>query len=162
MARCFHRIIKGFMIQGGDAKGTGAGEPGYVIPDELWEGAAHDRAVSSAWPTAGPTPTARNSSITDAAAPHLDRSYTIFGECTPEDMVHKIASVEMAGGDKPKTPPKIKSIKIPPRRQVRVRSKAWTRLARPAFLAGSHSLAAAPPRRAPLRARVVGPTRMPR
>ena len=50
--------------------------------------------------------------ITDAAAPHLDArgTYTIFGECAPVDTVHKIAGVEMAGGDKPKTPPKIKKV----------------------------------------------------
>jgi len=108
----FHRIIKGFMIQGGDAKGTGSGEPGYIIPDELWEGAAHDRAGLLCMANRGPNTNGAQFFITDAAAPHLDRSYTIFGECAPEDMVHKIASVEMAGGDRPKTPPKIKSIKI--------------------------------------------------
>jgi peptidyl-prolyl cis-trans isomerase A (cyclophilin A) len=108
----FHRIIKGFMIQGGDAKGTGSGEPGYVIPDEIWEGAAHDRAGLLCMANRGPNTNGAQFFITDAAAAHLDRSYTIFGECAPEDMIHKLASVEMAGGDKPKTPPKIKSIKI--------------------------------------------------
>jgi peptidyl-prolyl cis-trans isomerase A (cyclophilin A) len=107
----FHRIIKGFMIQGGDAKGTGSGEPGYVVPDEIWEGAAHDRAGLLCMANRGPNTNGAQFFITDAAAAHLDRSYTIFGECAPEDMVHKLASVEVTG-EKPKTPPKIKSIKI--------------------------------------------------
>ncbi len=108
----FHRIIKGFMIQGGDARGNGSGEPGYVVPDELWEGAAHDRAGLLCMANRGPNTNGAQFFITDAAAAHLDPSYTIFGECAPEDLVHKLASVEMASGDKPKTPPKIKSIKI--------------------------------------------------
>src|SRR5260221_6206249 len=108
----FHRIIKGFMIQGGDPKGTGAGEPGYVVPDEIWEGAAHDRAGLLCMANRGPNTNGAQFFITDAAAAHLDRSYTILGECAPVDMVHKLASVEIAAGDKPKTPPKIKSIKI--------------------------------------------------
>jgi peptidyl-prolyl cis-trans isomerase A (cyclophilin A) len=107
----FHRIIKGFMIQGGDPKGNGSGEPGYVIPDEIWEGAAHDRAGLICMANRGPNTNGAQFFITDAAAPHLDRSYTIFGECAPEDLVHKLASVEVMG-EKPKTPPKIKSIKI--------------------------------------------------
>jgi peptidyl-prolyl cis-trans isomerase A (cyclophilin A) len=107
----FHRIIKGFMIQGGDAKGTGSGEPGYVIPDEIWQNAAHDRAGLLCMANRGPNTNGAQFFITDAAAPHLDRGYTIFGECSPEDMVHKLASVEVIG-EKPKTPPKIKTIKI--------------------------------------------------
>jgi peptidyl-prolyl cis-trans isomerase A (cyclophilin A) len=107
----FHRIIKGFMIQGGDARGTGSGEPGYVIPDEIWENAMHDRAGLLCMANRGPNTNGAQFFITDAAAPHLDRGYTIFGECGPEEMVHKLASVEVVG-ERPKTPPKIKSIKI--------------------------------------------------
>lgn len=107
----FHRIIKGFMIQGGDAKGDGSGEPGYVIPDEIWEGAAHDRAGLLCMANRGPNTNGAQFFITDAAAPHLDRGYTIFGECSPVEQVHKIASVDVMG-EHPKTPPKIKSIKI--------------------------------------------------
>jgi peptidyl-prolyl cis-trans isomerase A (cyclophilin A) len=107
----FHRIIKGFMIQGGDARGTGSGEPGYVIPDEIWENAMHDRAGLLCMANRGPNTNGAQFFITDASAPHLDRGYTIFGECSPEEMVHKLASVEVIG-ERPKTPPKIKSIKI--------------------------------------------------
>jgi peptidyl-prolyl cis-trans isomerase A (cyclophilin A) len=107
----FHRIIKGFMIQGGDARGTGSGEPGYVIPDEVWENATHDRPGLLCMANRGPNTNGAQFFITDAAAPHLDRGYTIFGECSPEEMVHKLASVEVMG-ERPKTPPKIKTIKI--------------------------------------------------
>jgi peptidyl-prolyl cis-trans isomerase A (cyclophilin A) len=107
----FHRIIKGFMIQGGDAKGTGSGEPGYVIPDEVWPGAKHDRAGLICMANRGKNTNGAQFFITDAAAAHLDSGYTIFGECGPEALVHKLASVEVAG-ERPKTPPKIKSIKI--------------------------------------------------
>jgi peptidyl-prolyl cis-trans isomerase A (cyclophilin A) len=107
----FHRIIKGFMIQGGDPKGNGSGEPGYVIPDEIWENAMHNRAGLLCMANRGPNTNGAQFFITDASAPHLDRSYTIFGECGPEEMVHKIASTEVMG-EKPKSPPKIKSIKI--------------------------------------------------
>jgi len=107
----FHRIIKGFMIQGGDSRGNGSGEPGYVIPDEVWENAVHDRPGLLCMANRGPNTNGAQFFITDASAPHLDRGYTIFGECGPEQMVHKLASVEVTG-EHPKTPPKIKSIKV--------------------------------------------------
>lgn len=107
----FHRIIRGFMIQGGDAKGNGSGEPGYVVPDEIWEGGRHDRPGLLCMANRGPNTNGAQFFITDDAAPHLDGGYTIFGECSPLDTIHKIASVEVVR-DRPKTPPKIKSIKI--------------------------------------------------
>jgi peptidyl-prolyl cis-trans isomerase A (cyclophilin A) len=108
----FHRVIKGFMIQGGDPKGDGSGEPGYVIPDEMWEGARHDRAGLLCMANRGPNTNGQQFFITDAAAPHLDRGYTIFGECAPTELVTKIASVEKGPGDRPVKPVKIKSVKI--------------------------------------------------
>jgi peptidyl-prolyl cis-trans isomerase A (cyclophilin A) len=108
----FHRIIKGFMIQGGDAKGTGSGEPGYVIKDELWEGAKHDRAGLLCMANRGPDTNGAQFFITDAAAAHLDRSYTIFGECAPVEVVHEIANVPTGAADKPQTPVMIKSVTI--------------------------------------------------
>ncbi len=107
----FHRIIRGFMIQGGDAKGNGTGEPGYVIPDEIWEGGRHDRPGLLCMANRGPNTNGAQFFITDDAAPHLDGGYTIFGECSPLETIHKIASVEVVR-DRPKNPPKIKSIKI--------------------------------------------------
>ncbi|MDB5219475.1 MAG: Peptidyl-prolyl cis-trans isomerase [Myxococcaceae bacterium] len=108
----FHRIIKGFMIQGGDPKGNGSGEPGYVIKDELWEGAKHDRAGLLCMANRGPNTNGAQFFITDAAAAHLDSSYTIFGECAPVEVVHDIANVPTGMQDKPQSPVTIKSITI--------------------------------------------------
>jgi peptidyl-prolyl cis-trans isomerase A (cyclophilin A) len=107
----FHRIIKGFMIQGGDAKKNGSGEPGYVIPDELWKGAKHDRAGLLCMANRGPNTNGAQFFITDDAAPHLDRSYTIFGECGPVDLVHKLASIPV-NGERPVDPPVIQHVTI--------------------------------------------------
>jgi peptidyl-prolyl cis-trans isomerase A (cyclophilin A) len=108
----FHRVIKGFMIQGGDARGNGTGEPGYVIKDELWEGAKHDRAGLLCMANRGPNTNGAQFFITDAAAAHLDTSYTIFGECAPVDVVHAIANVPVGPSDRPQTPVTIKSVTI--------------------------------------------------
>jgi peptidyl-prolyl cis-trans isomerase A (cyclophilin A) len=108
----FHRIIKGFMIQGGDPKGNGSGEPGYVIKDELWAGAKHDRAGLMCMANRGPNTNGAQFFITDAAAAHLDTSYTIFGECAPVEIVHDIANVPTGMADKPQTPVTIKSVTI--------------------------------------------------
>jgi peptidyl-prolyl cis-trans isomerase A (cyclophilin A) len=107
----FHRIIKGFMIQGGDPLGTGAGEPGYLIPDELWPGAKHDRAGLLCMANRGHNTNGGQFFITDAAAAHLDNNYTIFGECSPEKLVHDIASVPVSG-ERPKDKVTIKTVKI--------------------------------------------------
>ena len=108
----FHRVIQGFMIQGGDAKKDGTGEAGYVIPDEIWEDANHDRAGLLCMANRGPNTNSAQFFITDAAAAHLDGGYTIFGECGPEDLVHKLAAVEIGSGDRPKSPPVIKKVTV--------------------------------------------------
>ncbi len=108
----FHRIIKGFMIQGGDPKGNGSGEPGYVIKDEVWEGAKHNKPGLLCMANRGPNTNGAQFFITDASAPHLDRSYTIFGECGPEQTIHDIASVKTGMSDKPLTPVTIKTVTI--------------------------------------------------
>lgn len=114
----FHRVIKGFMIQGGDPEGKGSGEPGYVIPDEIWEGAKHDRRGLLCMANRGKNTNGMQFFITDAKAPHLDNGYTIFGFCGPDATLEKLANVDTGrstgqpGGDRPITPPVIKSIKI--------------------------------------------------
>ncbi|AKV03662.1 Peptidyl-prolyl cis-trans isomerase [Labilithrix luteola] len=108
----FHRVIKGFMIQGGDPKGNGSGEPGYVIKDELWEGAKHDRAGLLCMANRGPNTNGAQFFITDAAAAHLDSGYTIFGECAPVEVVHDIANVKTGPMDRPIEAVTIKSVTI--------------------------------------------------
>ncbi len=107
----FHRIIKGFMIQGGDPLGNGRGEPGYVIKDEIWQGAKHDRAGLLCMANRGHDTNGAQFFITDDAAAHLDGNYTIFGECEPVQIVHDIASVPVAG-ERPRETVTIKTVTI--------------------------------------------------
>lgn len=107
----FHRIVKGFMIQGGDPRGNGTGEPGYVIPDEIWPGATHDERGLLCMANRGPNTNGMQFFITDAAAPHLDRSYTIFGKCGPDKVIETLAS-QPVKGQKAVNPPKIKKVTI--------------------------------------------------
>ncbi len=107
----FHRIIKGFMIQGGDPKGDGSGEPGYVIPDEVWVGATHDRRGQLCMANRGPNTNGMQFFITDAAAPHLDSGYTIFGQCTGDKTMDALVATEVSG-DRAVKPPKIKKVTI--------------------------------------------------
>jgi peptidyl-prolyl cis-trans isomerase A (cyclophilin A) len=107
----FHRVVKGFMIQGGDPAGTGAGEPGYVIPDEVWEGAAHDQRGLLCMANRGKNTNGMQFFITDGAAPHLDGGYTIFGKCGPDSVITELASVSVAG-DRAVEPPKIDKVTI--------------------------------------------------
>jgi peptidyl-prolyl cis-trans isomerase A (cyclophilin A) len=113
----FHRIIKGFMIQGGDPKGNGSGEPGYVIQDEMWQGAAHDRAGLLCMANRGANTNGAQFFITDSDGPSVKaldgyHTYTIFGSCTPVEGIHAIANVATGPGDRPVTPVTIRSIKI--------------------------------------------------
>ena len=89
----FHRVIQGFMIQGGDPLGTGRGEPGYTFKDEIWTGAKHDRPGLLCMANRGHDTNGMQFFITDAGAAHLDGNYTIFGECSPVSVVHAIAAV---------------------------------------------------------------------
>lgn len=107
----FHRVIKGFMIQGGDPQGTGAGEPGYVIPDEIWEGAHHDQRGQLCMANRGKNTNGMQFFIMDGVAKHLDGGYTIFGKCAPEDVILKLSGVEVSG-DRSAKPTKITKVVI--------------------------------------------------
>lgn len=107
----FHRVVKGFMIQGGDPLGNGTGEPGYVIPDEIWEGSKHDKRGLLCMANRGKNTNGMQFFITDAAAPHLDGGYTIFGSCGPDETIEKLASVPTRG-DRAVDPPKIEQVTI--------------------------------------------------
>lgn len=107
----FHRVVKGFMIQGGDPNGNGSGGPGYEIPDEIWEGATHDKRGQLCMANRGPNTNGSQFFIMDGSAPHLDGGYTIFGLCSPESVIEKLASTPVQG-QRAITPPKIKSVKV--------------------------------------------------
>jgi peptidyl-prolyl cis-trans isomerase A (cyclophilin A) len=105
----FHRIIKGFMIQGGSQNGSE--EAGYVIPDEIWDDANHDRAGLLCMANRGKNTNSKQFFITHDAALHLDGGYTIFGECGPHAVLDELASVQTRG-ERPVDPPTIESITI--------------------------------------------------
>lgn len=99
----FHRIIKGFMSQGGDPTGTGTGDPGYVFPDEN-PTAKHDKPGLLCMANKGANTNGMQFFITDGAPAWLDynppsnpTTYTVFGECEPVDVVHKLGSVPVQG-----------------------------------------------------------------
>ncbi len=108
----FHRTIADFMIQGGDHMGDGTGQVGYTINDEL-VGLKHDRAGLLCMANRGANTNGGQFFITDAAAPHLTQmgTYTIFGDCTPTDLVHKIAT-SSGGMERPSAPVPIKKVTI--------------------------------------------------
>lgn len=97
----FHRVIPGYMIQGGDNLGDGSGEVGYVIPDEPHASLQHDREGLLCMANRGPNTNSAQFFITDAPAPQLDRTdpgaprnaYTIFGRCIPQEIISRIARV---------------------------------------------------------------------
>ena len=112
----FHRIIPGFMIQGGDPLGEGNGGPGYSIKGEFASNGfnntlKHERGVISWARLNNPDSAGSQFFIMHAAAPHLDGSYAAFGKVISGlDVIDKIASVKTNANDKPLTEQKIKSI----------------------------------------------------
>ncbi len=98
----FHRVIEGFMIQGGDPTGTGRGGPGYKIDDEFGPGLAHTQAGVFSMANAGPNSGGSQFFITLAATPWLDGKHAIFGKVTAGlDVVKAIGNVRTGPGDRP-------------------------------------------------------------
>ncbi len=107
----FHRVVPGFMIQGGCPHGDGRGGPGYVFDDELDDARRHDRAGVMAMVSAGPDTNGSQFYITDAPAPHLDGKNTIFGRVVDGlEVVQRIARVPRDDDDRPKKPVQILSV----------------------------------------------------
>jgi peptidyl-prolyl cis-trans isomerase B (cyclophilin B) len=110
----FHRIIKGFMIQGGCPEGTGSGGPGYTIPAEF-NSTKHVAGVLSMARTSDPNSGGSQFFICLEAAPHLDREYTAFGrtaDAASLAVVKSIGNVKTGANDKPATPVTIKTAKV--------------------------------------------------
>jgi cyclophilin family peptidyl-prolyl cis-trans isomerase len=108
----FHRVIPGFMIQGGDPTGTGSGGPGYKLKQEFNE-TKHVRGVLSAARTNDPNSAGSQFFVMHQAAPFLDGQYTVFGKLkSGEEVVDKIVNAPRNAQDRPNNPTTIKSIKI--------------------------------------------------
>jgi peptidyl-prolyl cis-trans isomerase A (cyclophilin A) len=111
----FHRVIPGFMIQGGDPAGNGSGTPGYEFRNEASPDLLFDKPGRLAYANSGPNTNGSQFFITEVATPHLNGGYTIFGQCDDAavELVKQIAHMARdPSNDKPFRTVKIIHIKI--------------------------------------------------
>jgi peptidyl-prolyl cis-trans isomerase A (cyclophilin A) len=124
----FHRVIPGFMIQGGDPLGNGTGNPGYKFNDEIAPDLKFDRPGLLAMANAGsPGGMGTNGSqffITDGTPAHLNGHHTIFGHCDPQSLVTDIAKVDRGPMDRPVTEVVIKKVTIAHDKKAGAKAKA--------------------------------------
>ena len=111
----FHRVIDGFMIQGGDPLGTGTGGPGFKFADEFHPELSFDRPYLLAMANSGPASNGSQFIITTAATTWLNFKHTIFGEVADQesrDVVDAIGTTKVGPGDRPLEPITINSVTI--------------------------------------------------
>lgn len=106
----FHRVIPDFMIQGGDLLRSGRGGTGYEFDDENVNG--HNAAGQLCMANRGPNTNGGQFFITEGPRTHLDGSYSIFGRCTPADLVGRIARVPRNSDDRPEQPVFIRNVRV--------------------------------------------------
>lgn len=109
----FHRVIDGFMIQGGDPTGTGMGDPGYRFEDEFVPSLRHSKKGILSMANSGPNTNGSQFFITQVPTPHLDGRHTVFGETVKgEEMIDAIAKAPRNDQNRPNEDIKIKNITI--------------------------------------------------
>jgi peptidyl-prolyl cis-trans isomerase A (cyclophilin A) len=109
----FHRVIEGFMIQGGDPLGTGVGDPGYRFEDEVQSGKTFDRVGLLAMANSGPNTNGSQFFITTSTPQWLNGKHTIFGEVVKGyEVVEAISKVPKGAMDRPVQPVKIEKIEL--------------------------------------------------
>lgn len=111
----FHRVIPGFMIQGGDPTGSGMGGPGYNFDDEIWNGqqiVPGVLAMANAGVRGGHGTNGSQFFVMKGRREDLDKKHTVFGKCNEIELIDKIAGVPRDDGDKPQQPVTIKTITI--------------------------------------------------